>query len=303
MSSLAITSAAGLIVILGSAYVFSRWDMKGFFFIVPAALLGILLYDKIFSINSELLASLIASSVIGGAAGYTIRNRRSLQFFLLIAALGSTGVFTANYYYLKAVKNVDLFTESRSSFVEYLNRNAEGIKEEKKKELIQQVDQSLEIVKDLVPFSYFLNSLLFAAFTFIVMRMFAKRFFGSADINTEGLEYFRLSDYFIFVLIGGWLIFLLVDTAANRWIHAAGFNIALIFTFLYLIQAFGIIKFFFLKKNLPVYLLPLIIIMSIVLLNQYMLIIAIFLASFGAIDFWADFRKLESPGIKGSDQE
>lgn len=295
MSSLAITSLAGLIVILSSAYSFFRWNIRGFLFLLPVVVFGILFYDQMYRINGELPASLLASAVIGSAAGYTLKNKRSLQFFLLITALGSTGFFTANYYYLKAVRNVDLFIESRSSFVEYLNRSAEGIKEEKKKELVRQIDQSLEIVRDLVPFSYFLNSLLFAAFTFIVMRMFARRFYGSADIGMKGLEHFRLNDYFIFALIGGWLAFLLVDAAASRWIHAAGFNLALIFTFLYMIQAFGIIKFYFLKRNLPMFLLPLIIVMSIVLLNQYVLILAILLASFGAIDFWADFRKLESP--------
>jgi len=303
VGSLAITSLAGLVVILSSAYAFFRWNSRGFFFIAPIAVIGIVFYNQLFSINSELLASLLASAVIGGAAGYTLKNKRSLQFFLLIAALGSTGVFTSNFYYLKAAKNVDLFTESRSSFVNYLNRSTEGMGDEKKKELVRQIDQSLEIVRDLVPFSYFLNSLLFAAFTFIVMRMFARRLYDSADIDTKGLEHFRLNDYFIFALIGGWLVFLLVDATASRWIHAAGFNTALIFTFLYLIQAFGIIKFFLLKRKLPMFLLPLIIIMSIVLLNQYVLIAAILLASFGAIDFWADFRKLSSSGIRKDDRE
>ena len=95
-------------------------------------------------------------------------------------------------------------------------------------------------------------------------------------------------------MAAGWLFYSLTQQQAGG-VHAAGFNIALIFTFLYLIQAFGIIKFFFLKRNFPMFLLPLIIVMSIVLLNQYVLILAILLASFGAIDFWADFRNFHHP--------
>ena len=107
---------------------------------------------------------------------------------------------------------------------------------------------------------------------------------------------FRLNDYFIFVLIAGLAAFrsqLLIDKSNYSVLYSAGLNIALVAALLYFMQALGVVKFFMIKRGVPGYVLP--------LAAAGMLIhghvrsrcsCLIMLAGVGALDVWADFRKL-----------
>jgi len=112
--------------------------------------------------------------------------------------------------------------------------------------------------------------------------------------KSPGLEFFQLHDYFIYALILGWLAVLLVDKSEYAIIYITGLNIALIFSILYLIQSLGIVKYFLIQKGLPLFIIPVTLITILFLGLKVTLFISIILSSVGAIDFWADFRKLGS---------
>jgi len=62
---------------------------------------------------------------------------------------------------------------------------------------------------------------------------------------------------------------------------------------LYLMQAIGIAKFLLARKGLPRFLLPIGLLAVLFFGVEAALFVSIILASLGALDFWADFRKLE----------
>ena len=69
-------------------------------------------------------------------------------------------------------------------------------------------------------------------------------------------------------------------------------NIALGISALYAIQALGIIKFYLIRRGLPVFLLPLLIISIILLGISAFIFAATLLTGVGTLDLWADFRKI-----------
>jgi len=303
VGGLILTSITGILLIGGSAYAFYRWSWNALYGCIPFALAIIVVHGFVAAINGELVASSLSAIVLGGAAGVTLRFKKPLHFFILAASLGATAIFATNYYYLKAVKNVDLFAESQQRFIAYVQNSPAGVDQKKKEEMLRQIEESMTVIRDLVPFSYFLNSLIFSAFAFLVLRMLARKFTNGAITGGKGLEYFRMDDRLIYVLIAGWAAFLMVDKTRFHTLNMAALNTALIFSFLYIVQAMGIIKFFAMKKNIPVWVIPLGALMLISLFAQLLLFFAVMLASLGAIDFWADFRKLETPGgAAGSDE-
>jgi uncharacterized protein YybS (DUF2232 family) len=297
-----LTSLAGLSLLCAAAYASYRWSWKALYALLPAIAAGLLFYNRLSATGPEVYAMLASSTIVGAAAGLTFRLRRPIQFFILTAALGATALYSANYYFLKTARGTDLFAQSRDRLVQYIQAAPTGTDQAKRDELLSQIDRTMEFIKDMVPFSYFLNVLTFSMLLFLVMRMALRKMSGGAITSGAGLEFFRLNDYMIFILIGGWLAFLLVEKSKFSALHTAGFNVALIFSFLYVIQALGIIKYYFLRKNLPILLLPLGIVFVLSFFTQFLLFLVIILASVGAIDFWADFRRFEHPGAGGDEQ-
>jgi hypothetical protein len=205
-------------------------------------------------------------------------------------------VFTANYYFLKVYKNTDLIQESRQRIVEMVN--AAALPESEKREFMARVEESLEMVRDIVPFTYFLNALIGSLVCFFLLRVLLERFSGKDTAVIAGMELFKLNDYFIFVLIFGWLIVLLADRSAYYPLYVAGLNCALSFSVLYLLQAMGIAKYYMNKKGVPPFILPLVLLMILFLGMEVALFVSIIMLSVGALDFWADFRKLEAQSKK-----
>ena len=111
----------------------------------------------------------------------------------------------------------------------------------------------------------------------------------------KSLEYYRMNDYLIFLFIGFWALFLILDSDLSPQINILSLNIALMLSILYAIQALGIIKFFLIRKGLPVFLLPVLVVSLIMLGIPAFTFAAILLTGLGTLDLWADFRKL-NPG-------
>ncbi len=278
----------GLVLILGSTFIFYRWGWKStLFFLIPVVAV-ILLSPPPFDELHPLLLSLF---IVGITAGYTFREKKSLQFFILISTFIITFLFAGNYYYLKAYKNTDILDKSKESIVAIVN--ASNIQKSEQEAFLERLDDSLEIVRDIIPFAYFINSLFFSIISFFLIRLFMKQYIPGQE-KSPGLEFFQLHDYFIYALILGWLAVLLVDKSEYAIIYITGLNIALIFSILYLIQSLGIVKYFLIQKGLPLFIIPVTLITILFLGLKVTLFISIILSSVGAIDFWADFRKLGS---------
>lgn len=288
-----IASLAGIGAITAASLLFYKWGWRSVGVMIPLAMPGVLLYR----LSIEYFPALIAATAIGVLAGYSMREKRSFQFYLVSASLAVGLILSVNYYTLKLGKGIDLMEESRTQFMEYINR-AE-IPEEKKLELRSSFDAAGVLIRAVVPFSYFLNGLLFAAIAYAVARFFLKLFADRDAGCGRGIEYFRLNDYLIYALIAGWLGVMLIDAVRFSWLHTISLNIALIFTVLYVIQAWGIAKFFIMKKGFSFTLVAGVLIGIVLLFNEALIFILVIMASIGAIDFWADFRKLESAGNSG----
>lgn len=284
---------AGLGLVIASTLLVYRYSWKALYFLAPVAVAGPLFYR----VDPEYYASFLGAMAIGCTAGITFRGKKSFQFYLVTASLAVTLVFSANYYGLKVFGGIDLFTQSKSQFAEYISRSE--IPDAKKQEIASRLDSSMETLRDIVPFSYFLNGLFFSAVAFFVLRHITRRFSGAAPEETRGIEFFRLHDYFIFTVILGWLGFMLIDGVAWHAPYALALNVALIFSMLYVVQAAGIFKFFLVKRGIPLFVLPLALFLVVSVFIELIIFFLIIFASIGAIDFWADFRKLEAARNSG----
>jgi hypothetical protein len=147
----------------------------------------------------------------------------------------------------------------------------------------------IQFVRDMLPFITFIYSLLIGSLSFF----FLKKFFLKKDgERMKALEFFKMNDYIIFALIGSWALFLILDSTSNPVSSIVSLNIALMLSVLYAVQAIGIAKFFLIRKGLPVFILPVLIFLVILLGASAFMFTAILLTGIGTLDLWADFRKL-----------
>ncbi|MCU0822981.1 MAG: YybS family protein [Spirochaetes bacterium] len=266
------------------AVIFNKWAAKSLYLLLFISGIAII----VLSYYNEYLHILSAICIIGAAAGFTFRMNRSFQFYLLVTTLSLTIIFSLNYHILKNYKNVDILTKSKDTFIEILKKS-ENLPEADKNELSARLNESMDIIKNVIPFSYFLNYLFLSLFSVSFLKQFFIRKYTEKSSNLEGIEKFRIKDYLIFVLIAGWIAVLLVDENRYHIFYIIGLNTALVLSALYLIQALGIIKFFLIKKGLPTLILPVLIIIILFFGIEYLIFALIILASLGALDFWADF--------------
>ncbi len=289
MALIFLSFLAGIALLVSAAVIYYRLAGKQLYLILLISGIAAL---NIFSEN-EYLHFLSSITVIGAAAGYSFRNGRTFQFYLLFTSLSLTIILSLNYYFIKNYKDIDMVSKSRDAFMEIVGKS-ESITEANKNDLVNKMNESLDILRDVIPFSFFANSLLMGLFSIFFLKYLFIRKYQEKITAIEGIEKFRIKDYFIFILIAGWLAVLLLDSAKYHFPYVIGLNAALILSVLYIIQAFGIIKYFMAKKGLPTLILPVFIIIILFLGIEYILFVLVILSSLGALDFWADFRKLDA---------
>ena len=279
---------------------------------VPAALIPVVLsgYEAGLSLYTLPL-------ITGTAGGYCFKKSSGLDFFITVSAILFALTFTADFYVLKAARGYDFIETGKVQVVQLLEQSKEEMEkvfdqyktpEENRKKLREDFDTSLQLIqdskwiqfaRDMIPITAFIYSLMVTSFSFLLMKKFFMKKQGAA---VRALEFFRLNDYFIFSLIAGWGIFMLLDDAKNPVISVIALNVALAGSVLYIIQALGIIKFYIIKKGMPIVLLPLLI-MTILLLGPSIIMFAmIVLIGIGTLDLWGDFRKL-NPEIERNIKE
>lgn len=292
MISLLVFACVGLILLFGAAVLFFKTGWRALYAAVPAVALGSVPFIITrFGYGGEFLTVVLAPIFVGAAAGITIGTGRSLQFYLLATTVTLTVLFTANYCVLKHVWNIDLIQESGKQVREIINSS--NIAQPEKDAALSRVDASLATIRDIVPFTYFMNALLGALLCYHILKRLLMRQIHEGDRAPDGIELLKFSDYFIFILIFGWLAVLLADRGRHYAVYVTGLNAALSLSALYLLQALGIVKFYVAKKGLPPFTLPLGLAVTVFLGIEVALFVAVILLSVGALDFWADFRRLE----------
>jgi hypothetical protein len=281
--ALLLAAAGGLMLMVGSAFMYYRLEWKAL--LVFAVLIVAVLVATGRSFDAPLM---IAPFLLGGIGGYTFKKGKSFGFFLLTTSFPLALLFTGFFYFLMIYQNVDFIGMLRGEMVKFMN--AAGAPDDIKGQMLSEFDASRGDMIARVPFSSFLNSVALSGLGYAIIKRF---FFRVERVSAgPGLESFRLNEYFIFVLIAGLAAYLLIDKSDYPVLHSGGLNVALIAALLYFVQALGLIKYLLLKRGLPGYILPLGLSVVLIMGIWIALFLFVFLAGFGALDVWADFRTM-----------
>ncbi len=303
---------AGVILTICSAFIFYKWGWISLILYVPAALVPVVLggYEGGLSLYTLPL-------ITGTVGGYCFKKSSGLDFFITFSAILFAIVFTTDFYILKNVKGYDLVEIGKSELVQILEQSRGEMEkvfdqyktpEENRKKLREDFNTSLQMIqdskwiqlaRDMIPFTSFIYSVMVTGFSFFLMK---KIFMKTQGKDVRSLEFFRLNDYTIFLIIAGWGLFMLLDKTSYPVISVAALNIALAGSVLYIIQALGILKFFIIRKGMPTVLIPLLIFTLLILGPSVIMFSMIILLGIGTLDLWGDFRKL-NPKIERNIKE
>jgi hypothetical protein len=273
----------GLMLMLGCAFLYYRLDWKAIVICVALPAVTVALTGHVSDIPL-----MTAPALLGCLGGYTFKRGKSLEFFLVTASVSLAVIFASVFYYLMVYQNVDFIGMLRGEMVKFLGEA--GAPDDIKTQFLAEFDSARGDLIARVPFSAFVNGMAMAAIAYTVIRRFLGRLVGIVPGN--GLEMFRLNDYVIFVLIAGLGVYLLIDKSNYPVLHSAGLNIALASALLYFVQALGVVKFLMMKRGMPGYILPLAVFGIMIMGIWVAMFLFILLTGVGALDVWADFRKL-----------
>ncbi len=278
-----LTLVTGALITGGCAIFTHRWEYKGLLMLVPATLLY--LYFLIQGFEAPFI---LAPFVIGACAGILFKKGKSFALYIILASSIMGAIASGSHFYMERFQNVNTAALLKEYTVKMIADSK--IPAEEKKLMLEEFDSNIELIKNKMPFINFLSYLIFASFCFpLLVHFFAQR---KIPLQIKGIEYFRLNDYFIFVLILNWGTVLFINAEKYAFFHTIAINCALIASVLYFIQAIGVIKFFIIKKGLPQFLIPMLFALMIMLGGGGIVFFSVLLTGFGSLDLWADFRKL-----------
>jgi hypothetical protein len=277
-----VAAAVGLSVTAGSAYLYYRMERKSLF------IFAILICAAVAASGSMSYLPMVSTPfILGAVGGLTFKKGKSLEFYLMTTTLILTALSAGFFYFYLFVLKVDFFEMQRSFFVQFMG--TARVPPDIRKEWLGAFEES----KYLVPFGTFMNSVIFSSAAYIVIKRILFKVCKAERVS--GLEFFRISDYWIFVLIAGLALFLLVDSGAYQVVHIAGLNIMLGAALLYFIQGVGVIKYLLTRRGVPGYVIPLafagLFLIGFAGLWASMFL-SVIIAGMGALDIWADFRNL-----------
>ena len=282
-----------LLFVLGASFLSFflsfKWGLKALYVQVP---LGVAAFTAGYFLNNILF--FVIPIFLGSFAGYAFKADKSLQFFVLVSALVTSLFYAGNFYYLKHIKGVDMMQSAKHIMIETFN--VSDLTAEKKNEMSASLDRAMDFAKKILPFSAFVYSLFSSFLTFFVAKLLLIKVKDLSKI--QGMASFRNHDYTIFILIAGIAIMLYFDINVDSITFIIGLNAVLIAAALYFLQAVGVIGFFLSKKGLPLYIIPIFFVLLLFTGINVMIFITIMLAGFGALDMWADFRKVGSTQTK-----
>lgn len=277
-----IAAAGALMLIVGSAYMYYRLEWKAL--VIFAAMSGTVMLITGRVVDLPLVAG---PFLLGGVGGYIFKKGKSFEFYLLTTTVVLSVLIAGFFFYMALYQHVDFIGLLRGELVRLMEIG--GAPNDIRQQFLTEFDSARSDIIARVPFSSFLNSMVISGLSYLAIRRFLMHTAQAHAV--EGLESFRLNDYFVFVLIAGLAAYLLIDKSEYLILHSAGLNIALMAALLYFVQALGLLKFFLIKRGLPGYFLPLGLTVMLLTGVWVALFLFIILAGFGALDVWADFRK------------
>lgn len=267
---------------MGCAFLYYRLEWKALIICAALPAVTVAMTGRVSDI--PLMA---APALLGCLGGFTFKKGKSLEFYLVTASVSLALVSAGVFYYLMLYEHMDFVGMLKADMLKSIE--AAGFPAEVRNQYLEWFDGWKHYIVALVPFGSFANAMITAGIGYAILKRFLGRLTGAVPGN--GLEMFRLNDYVIFSLIAGLGVCLLIDKSNYPVLHSAGLNIALASALLYFVQALGVVKFFMMKRNMPRYILPLILAVGL-LLGLFAVFLFVVLAGVGALDVWADFRKL-----------
>jgi uncharacterized protein YybS (DUF2232 family) len=280
--SVVAAAAGGLMLMMGCAFLYYRLEWKALIICAALPAVTVAMTGRVSD-----MPLMVAPALLGCLGGFTFKKGKSLEFYLVTASVSLALVSAGVFYYMMLYEHMDFVGMLKADMLKSIE--AAGFPAEVKGQYLEWFESWNHYIVALVPFGSFANSMITAGIGYAILRRFLGRLTGAVPGN--GLEMFRLNDYFIFSLIAGLGVCLLIDKSNYPVLHSAGLNIALASALLYFVQALGVVKFFMMKRGMPRYLLPLIIAGGL-LLGLFAVFLFVVLAGVGALDVWADFRKL-----------
>ncbi len=276
----------GLTLIAGSAYLSWRWDWKSL-----AVFVALIAAAAVSSGSPDDIPMVSMPFVLGGIGGLAFRRGKSTGFYLVTATTILAVLIAGFFYYYVLIEKINFFETQRDVILKMFE--TAQVPADLRAQWLEVFDAS----KYVFPFGIVVNSLVLSSISYIFIKNIFVRFFGARTVT--GIEYFRLHDYFIFVLVAGLAVYLLIDTEVHALVHFAGLNTLLIAALFYLVQGLAVIKFLLAKRGVPSYVILLafagLLFLGITGL-WVMLFLMVLIAGLGALDLWADFRKLSKIG-------
>lgn len=291
----AVVLPVGLLLLAGSLFAAYRWRLLAFAGVIPV-FAGLTFATASFHDSFVFLAF---SLIIGTCIGFLFSGKLTLQNFLIVSSLLCAAAAYGDYAFITKMTGQDYLMQSKDQAVSLLGSSA-SVSDADKALLKERLDQIIPVIKLILPFYYFLSGLFWASCAYMFFSLVLRKKLAAAKTRIEGIDRFRLSDYMIFVLIAG-IAATLATMHGRRLVYAVSLNTMLVMATLYTIQALGVIKFFLMKKRLPVALLPSTVILVLLLGIEATVFTAMLLAGCGALDLWADFRKLSAPAAPADD--
>jgi uncharacterized protein YybS (DUF2232 family) len=277
-------AVAGLIVVLGFLSII-RWGYPAVALPVLGAVAG-----AIVSGSLEAVQVFAAAAISGVTAGIAFREKKSIQFYILVSSFIMGAMFIVVYLVQAYQLGSDPIEKVRELLLAALTGS--GMKQVEMDQMKEKIGFTIRVFKVVFPFLFVLQGMFFSFIAFSVMNL-AYRLYRREKAEVKGLEFFRLSDYLVFVLIISLAGVVFIKDSISVTARLVSLNVLLVMTLLYFVQALGVLKHFLLKMRVPVIALPILFLILLSIQNEMIIAYSVMvLAACGALDLWADFRKL-----------
>jgi uncharacterized protein YybS (DUF2232 family) len=281
----------GLVLLFAGAFAFRRWGWYALAGAVP--LFGVIIVVS--GYVQELVTFFSTSFITGCVVGLAVKYGKTMQFILITSSISIAAVSYGHYSYLLYVKKIDTYAQSTDSMRAAIAGGS--LSDSEKEQQLGTWDERVRLLRTILPFVYLVSSAIWTFVGYVIVRyVIVKR--GTEP--PKGIEQYRLNEYLIFPLIASIVMFAVVmDTHGAMFLISL--NVLLVLSFLYLLQGFGVFKFLLKKIGIPFFIIPAAVFGMYFFGLQVLSVFLICVAGFGALDLWADFRKLTVKSANSGD--
>lgn len=290
---LVLTIAAGVAALFIAGYAGVKWGTKCLYVFAPVCVLCVI--GTVYSYDLSIM--LFTSIVTGSVTGISFKHVKSAGLIIMISTLLISAVSIANYYYLSHVKHIDFMKIDKAELHRVISERAPNSVEAEM--ATNAITDAFTYLGKLMPAYLFFRALIAVGIGYMLLGPWLLR--RKSVKPVKGLEFFKLNEYFIFILIAAIAATVFTLKKGNS-VHWISLNVLLVFASLYVMQSIGIIKHYVLKNRIPVIIIPFLLI-GFLFLGKFAVIAAVLLAGIGALDVWVDFRNLSGKRHSPSDED